>query len=686
MTALLAGPIVRRATDNRVCVWVATRSRASLKLNILNTDGETGAGIGGSSLDDLDESCCKLGEELYIYLLQARPFGDGVGQSKFPKDKLLYYRISVMENEVETPVDVAQLGLTYGGDRNPSFIIAKELKQVLHGSCRKTHGLETLCDSPTDANLADGLSYGDDQLSATYGDIDSRPSLLLLTGDQIYADEVPSSIMAMINRQVTQLIGFDEEVPSWPAYANQGPSLRNAKDTLSDLFSGGTTKAVASPPFKPAGFPLDGRKDAVKQTGFSTSRGENHLLAFGEYAAMYLYVFGNAENWLPDYAQDTATPGRGKAVEYFHQTLPKVRRLLANVCTYMLFDDHDVTDDWNITGYWYAKVRDSATGCRVVANALAAYWAFQGWGNDPDHFDKDLKWVIQKFVTSANPPKELSDRYDLQLWKHRGWGFSIPTIPPVIGIDSRTQRQPDIISNPPQLLDRYALDSLRVVWQKLKTRPDMAIKDQSWQIFIATTPVMGVAPVEGAQRFAIWLTGLAEGYSWIRWTETLLGKEGFLAEKIIETLDAEAWVSNRKGYVNFLATLAENMDIRQCVFLSGDVHYSFTADASFQRGGTTLSSLQLTSSPLCNSTGEKRERVLKKAAALKNGQAHHGAPPLLRTSWKVDIQLKQYVENGALSSSRVTNHCCLGLLELQNGAPVKHRLLTGNSELGYSLP
>jgi hypothetical protein len=32
MTALLAGPIVRRATDNRVCVWVATRSRASLKL------------------------------------------------------------------------------------------------------------------------------------------------------------------------------------------------------------------------------------------------------------------------------------------------------------------------------------------------------------------------------------------------------------------------------------------------------------------------------------------------------------------------------------------------------------------------------------------------------------------------------------------------------------------------------
>jgi phosphodiesterase/alkaline phosphatase D-like protein len=57
--------------------------------------------------------------------------------------------------------------------------------------------------------------------------------------------------------------------------------------------------------------------------------------------------------------------------------------VLANVPTYMIFDDHDVTDDWNLTARWRHRVHASPAGRRIVANALAAYWAFQGWGNDP---------------------------------------------------------------------------------------------------------------------------------------------------------------------------------------------------------------------------------------------------------------------------------------------------------------
>jgi hypothetical protein len=49
----------------------------------------------------------------------------------------------------------------------------------------------------------------------------------------------------------------------------------------------------------------------------------------------------------------------------------------------MIFDDHDVTDDWNLTARWRHRVHASPAGRRIVANALAAYWAFQGWGNDP---------------------------------------------------------------------------------------------------------------------------------------------------------------------------------------------------------------------------------------------------------------------------------------------------------------
>jgi hypothetical protein len=35
-----------------------------------------------------------------------------------------------------------------------------------------------------------------------------------------------------------------------------------------------------------------------------------------------------------------------------------------------------------------------STGRRFVANALAAYWLFQGWGNDPDGSDETLKRTV----------------------------------------------------------------------------------------------------------------------------------------------------------------------------------------------------------------------------------------------------------------------------------------------------
>ena len=40
----------------------------------------------------------------------------------------------------------------------------------------------------------------------------------------------------------------------------------------------------------------------------------------------------------------------------FYDSLPRVRRALANVPTYMVVDDHDVTDDWNLGRAWRDRV------------------------------------------------------------------------------------------------------------------------------------------------------------------------------------------------------------------------------------------------------------------------------------------------------------------------------------------
>ena len=85
-----------------------------------------------------------------------------------------------------------------------------------------------------------------------------------------------------------------------------------------------------------------------------------------------------------------------KSLARAHQALPAVRRVLANHPTYMIFDDHDVTDDWNLTSAWREGVHQNPTGRRFVANALAAFWAFQGWGNDPDLYDASFKDTTQR--------------------------------------------------------------------------------------------------------------------------------------------------------------------------------------------------------------------------------------------------------------------------------------------------
>jgi hypothetical protein len=645
MFEILAGPIVRRVTENRACIWLAANLESALKLSILDIDGKV---LGVSDPSDLDESRCRLGANLYVYLLQARPC-----EGTFPENALLHYRIDRIEGDAEVPIDLAEMGLTYGGAQHPSFFLPDRLKRILYGSCRKPHGLEALFAADPANAVTDGLSHGDAELERTHADLALRPALLVLGGDQIYADDVAVSLLEMLKPEATRLLGYTEQIPDLP---------------------------------NPAAMAPNGRKAASKRAGFSSEEADNHLLGFGEFAAMYLYAFGNAPAWTPQLHLE-AKPKRKKAVESFHATLPKVRRLLANVPTYMIFDDHDVTDDWNITAAWYNRVRDSAAGRRVTANALAAYWAFQAWGNDPDNFDRDLRWAIESFIADDRScTGDLADRFDLQLWKHRGWGFSIPSNPPIVAIDSRTQRQPDNDYNPPKLLDRYALDWLRVEWLKLKTRPGGC---EGWPVFIAATPVMGFAPVELIQRFGLWLAGTLESYPYVRIAEKLLGREGFLAEKIVEKLDAEAWTSNLDGFVDFLSTLNERMGIVQCVFLSGDVHYAFTAEACFQKGqGPILSCRQLTSSALCNSPSARSQRALAKMAKLEGGKAEHGAPPLWPWKrWQVVSRMIPSVRDGNLGPP-IETLCNLGVAAFDaSGTPVMHTLLTGvGADPSYSLP
>ncbi len=86
----------------------------------------------------------------------------------------------------------------------------------------------------------------------------------------------------------------------------------------------------------------------------------------------------------------TRERGRGSGVldfeEYtrlYHESWsdPTIRWLLSTVPTAMIFDDHDVHDDWNISSAWLDEMRATEWWDEHVIGALMSYWVYQHLGN-----------------------------------------------------------------------------------------------------------------------------------------------------------------------------------------------------------------------------------------------------------------------------------------------------------------
>jgi hypothetical protein len=62
-----------------------------------------------------------------------------------------------------------------------------------------------------------------------------------------------------------------------------------------------------------------------------------------------------------------------------------IRILLAHMPTFLMFDDHETTDDWNADTTWARMLQNAKDDFRMwpktLTDALGAYWVYQGWCN-----------------------------------------------------------------------------------------------------------------------------------------------------------------------------------------------------------------------------------------------------------------------------------------------------------------
>lgn len=609
---IIAGPILRRVTNNRVCVWLASSKELNFKLAISNQQSKH---LGGS--EEGRQTSHQLGEKLWVTLFEAWPLEN----TTFPKDELLYYQLFNGGAEVDLQA------VSLNGHSSPSFFIPSQINVLAHGSCRKPHG-EALDDDGKQLRI-DALSLLGDHIDENSEDLAARPSMLCLTGDQIYADDVATPLINLLKEKAIELMGDELGVPGIDKPSQLGPNKRMEK--LVEINS-----------------------------GLTSGEGENHLISFGEYAAMYIYVFGNCAAWQISFKNDDTS----KRLKAFTETLAKVRLALANIPTYMMFDDHEISDDWNITRGWYDSVRNSPCGRRIVSNALAAYWAFQGWGNNPETFDREFVRSVRSHLKKPDDAN-YAERFDLHMWKHRGWGFTVPTSPPIIAMDCRTQRDFDGYDSPARLMDRYALDWLRIAWAQLKTR-----NIEGTPIIISGSPVLGFDPMEKIQLLA----------------KTFGAKA--------KDLDLESWIANKQGFAYFMDTLLLKMKLKNVYFLSGDVHYSFVNRAKYEAAGKSLDAIQLTSSAIHNSPSKKSGKFLDWLSELTECTEDHsgsralgGAPWYKRlvnffkphskrpNAWKTTITGIKPVDGEKLLTKRPN----IGLVYFDNGVLSKQRLISGKN-------
>ena len=598
LPTILSGPILRRVEPERVCIWIATSKSATVKAHIyrlrdLQNNDDSVIGTGATKT-------LRLGQMLHVALVMALPVRDN-HHDRFPADEILAYDIEIFLENDSQGMRLNDLGLlagessiAYSNQINiplPTFILSGNdhiPSTILHGSCRKLH-----------AEGEDCLAAADEIIGATVEDITRRPRALFLTGDQIYADDVASPLIQHLTKFGIELLGWEEQI-------------HGVDKKLTEIGIGERQQIV---------------RDHAK---FTSQKAGNHLLSFGEFAAMYLLAW-NSQNW-PDIIHegvDVSTnsgSNNNKAdhkddyrkqlghLKRAYHVLLKVRRVLANIPTYMIFDDHDITDDWNITKEWHDNVKNSDCGKQIVCNGLAAFWVFQGWGNNPDLYNQEFIDKITGYLKNDGRIEHQDLDY---LWNFHGWSFSVPTNPLSIFLDCRTRREYSTSMGAPELISEEALESiLYIAKQSNYHNGDPAI-------IVSPTPVFGFELAEKLQGYLAHLSG---PYNW----------------------DLESWSASEQGFTRFITFLIVKLGPRYCVFLSGDVHYGFTLDAKFtllphddNGQEKRMQAIQLTSSALKSTSFGGRFII---GDILDRIYEHVSNKKIVRIGWNVQSGSPKHID------------------------------------------
>lgn len=296
---------------------------------------------------------------------------------------------------------------------------------------------------------------------------------------------------------------------------------------------------------------------------------------------------------------------------------PEIRWILSTVPTAMIFDDHDVRDDWNTSATWRAQMQATSWWRTRIRSGLASYWVYQHLGNlPPDELaaDPDFARVHAHGGDTWPLLVELADRADTETDGAKGVRFSFRWDlgrARLIVVDSRNGR---ILDGGAHLM----LGADEFDWVDEQARAPGPVEHLVIGTSVPWLMPHAIGELETVNEIAAARPGL----------------RGRLAEQLRQAADLEHWAAFRASFDRLAAVIARAAQGRRTVtVLSGDVHHSYAAAAQLDGATGAARVHQLVCSPVHN----KLDRIAVpgfRAAWSRVGRAltaswsaRAGAPP-----------------------------------------------------------
>lgn len=303
----------------------------------------------------------------------------------------------------------------------------------------------------------------------------------------------------------------------------------------------------------------------------------------------------------------------------------EVRWLLSTVPSCMIFDDHDVIDDWNTSAAWVDDMRATDWWRERILSGLMSYWVYQHLGNlSPAALAADPLYAAVRDASDATDlVRDFARRADGEpasaRWSYRRDFGRVR----LLMVDSRAAR---VLKED----ERSMLAPGEAAW----VREQALDAPGSYDHLLVGTSLPWLLPhlVHDAE---VWNAALCRGERGPRWAR--------FGEKVRRAADLEHWAAFPESFADLTGLLAEVGTGPQApasvLVLSGDVHHAYVAETRWPGDAPDARVLQLTCSPVHNSIPRSMRLGFRfgwsaLARALGRRFRRHGRSPRPPVDWR----------------------------------------------------